>query len=258
MRDADRIDGRTALLALGPLTLVVALLLWPAAVDATSVKMTEPSEDPGDRFGGPGILIVSGDEGDDRIRLSLRNGGDFVVRDSSRVRPGAGCRALDVRAVLCPSTNPDPADGFTRVELRDGDDRFRVQRGFPTGITVAGGSGDDRLRGSSHPDDMRGDNGDDRIFGLRGADFISDSGHGVDRLYGGRGRDVVGPAFNHFPHNQRDYLFGGPGNDILSGGVKPVARQVDCGKGDKDRVRVLEDRRPRLKRCEDVRFFGVW
>ena len=55
--------------------------------------------------------------------------------------------------------------------------------------TTTGGSGPDRLRGTSANDILRGLAGNDTLFGLSGHDRL-DGGAGADRMFGGAGNDV--------------------------------------------------------------------
>jgi Ca2+-binding RTX toxin-like protein len=130
--------------------------------------------------------------------------------------------------------------GVKRVNGGGGADRIFVSE---SGVTVAGGAGDDVLVGAAPQaaaidcsagcqlglgsQTFQGGPGDDLVYGERGNDVI-DGGGGNDRLYGGIGDDTVR---------------GGDDNDVVSGGwgVDTVDGQAgdDLARGDgsADRVR---------------------
>lgn len=75
---------------------------------------------------------------------------------------------------------------------------------------IDGGPGNDRLRGTSGPDQIDGKAGNDRIFGYGGDDALV-GGAGNDRVFGGAGNDtILGVQGN-------DLLNGGAGNDTVTG-----------------------------------------
>lgn len=76
--------------------------------------------------------------------------------------------------------------------------------------TLSGGVGNDTLQGGDDDDLINGDAGDDLLNG----------GRGKDTLLGGDGNDmlIAGTGFGSVDNNQREYLFGGTGNDVLLGG----------------------------------------
>ena len=97
------------------------------------------------------------------------------------------------------------------------------------GPIVAGGEGDDSLRGGPDGQDLVGRDGDDKLRGDGGADCVR-GGRGRDRLRGGAGRDRIR---------------GGPGRDRIA--AEDGARDaVACGRG---RDRVIADRKDRLRGC---------
>jgi Ca2+-binding RTX toxin-like protein len=79
-----------------------------------------------------------------------------------------------------------------------------VLRGTPDGDRIAGLGGDDIIRGFDGDDTICGGRGDDVVFGGGWDDFIR-GGRGDDRLY-----EQLGDW---------GALNGGPGNDLLDGGV---------------------------------------
>lgn len=76
--------------------------------------------------------------------------------------------------------------------------------------TLAGGFGDDLIRGRAGDDQLNGRGGDDLIRGGEGDDILSGA-QGDDRLRGGHGNDALSGGFG------ADSLRGGFGDDTLSG-----------------------------------------
>ncbi len=110
------------------------------------------------------------------------------------------------------------------IDLGDNADLYDGRRGSVTG-EVAGGAGNDTLRGGDEVNILSGGSGDDFIFGgnsaadLRdelyggdGNDWI-DGGYGNDEIRGGTGHDTLSGNFG------ADTLIGNNGNDNLSGGA---------------------------------------
>jgi peptidyl-prolyl cis-trans isomerase B (cyclophilin B) len=95
---------------------------------------------------------------------------------------------------------------------------------------VRGGSGNDRIIGSSIDDAINGSQGNDTLTGEAGDDFLR-GGKGNDVISGGVGNDIIngnlgddtlnGDAGNDFLRGGRgnDVLIGGDGNDILLGDI---------------------------------------
>jgi hypothetical protein len=81
------------------------------------------------------------------------------------------------------------APGFIRVDLGDGDDSFDA-RELAGSYTVAGGAGNDTIKGSTTGDVLDGGPGNDTIDGLEGADVVR-GGDGDDTVNGDSGGDVV-------------------------------------------------------------------
>lgn len=77
---------------------------------------------------------------------------------------------------------------------------------------ISGGEGDDRLNGAWGDDTLLGNSGNDRLNGGWGQDFL-DGGVGDDRLNGGWSDDVLAGGSGN------DRLNGGVGNDVLNGGA---------------------------------------
>jgi Ca2+-binding RTX toxin-like protein len=97
--------------------------------------------------------------------------------------------------------------------------------------TIAGGRGNDVLRGTKRRDVICGRDGNDRLIGLGGNDLLI-GGAGDDRLEGGPGKDRLegGPGNDRLIGGPgRDVLIGGPGDDILEGGVGGSSRAAGSG-----------------------------
>lgn len=124
------------------------------------------------------------------------------------------------------SSRPSTIDG------RGGDD-FVV--GGYAADHLLGGEGADRLWGSEwvtyDGDQIAGGPGDDTLRGSWGKDTL-EGGLGDDTIYGSRGKL---PTTVKFYDNDNDRLIGGPGNDVLAGGHSsdvylfeyPAEREVD-------------------------------
>ena len=93
--------------------------------------------------------------------------------------------------------------------------------------SLSGGAGNDQLYGEFHRDTLSGGDGndtllgggdDDALYGDAGDDTLN-GGRGKDTLNGGSGNDVLvaGSFYGSVDNNQREYLFGGTGNDLLLG-----------------------------------------
>jgi len=138
----------------------------------------------------------------------------------------------------CTSMKPDglpPSYSF----VADASRPDKGTSGHPRACALpqAGGSENDRLKGTSAGDALRGRGGNDRLRG----------GPAGDCLYGGSGKDVLrgGPG--------KDKLLGGRGSDRLIAS-EPGGDFVDCGPGRHDRARV--SRGDTTRNCEQVRRVG--
>ena len=140
-----------------------------------------------------------------------------------------------------------------------------VASGVALAVTKIGGPGPDTLRGTNGADNLLGNSGNDTLYGLRGKDNLL-GGPGKDVVSGGneggsRGGDknVVGGSSNDIVVGgldsdsvvgnegndllldgdnaevsvpRKDRLFGGDGNDVISGLNKPADEDVVvCGRG---------------------------
>jgi Ca2+-binding RTX toxin-like protein len=140
-----------------------------------------------------------------------------------------------------------------------------VASGVALAVTEIGGPGPNTLRGTNGADNLLGNSGNDTIYGLGGRDnllggpgkdIVSGGNEGGPRggdknVVGGSGNDlvvggldsdnVVGNEGNDFLLDgdnaevsvpRKDRLFGGDGNDVISGLNKPADEDVVvCGRG---------------------------
>jgi Ca2+-binding RTX toxin-like protein len=120
----------------------------------------------------------------------------------------AGDHILDLAIEVDPVGRPDPAP--------------LPQAGTAAADVLAGGTGNEILRGMAGEDDIQGGGGDDWLFGGRdddtvwgqsGNDYLKGQG-GNDKLYGGAGNDLM------LGHNGQDRMFGGNGDDVMFGNIQ--------------------------------------
>ena len=173
-------------------------------------------------FGGPGDDALYGARGDElrgdggRDLLDGRSGEDTASFDDLR-RP-------------------------VRVDLSDRrPDGVRGEPDVLRGIeNVRGGSGDDRLVGDGHANNLHGMDGEDILRG-RGGDDLLQGGAGVDRLSGGAGDDVL-QAWP--PGGPADSLRCGTGRDNVETPYRFDVIAADCDSVLLDDVEIM--RRPRV------------
>jgi Ca2+-binding RTX toxin-like protein len=141
-----------------------------------------------------------------------------------------GSEQLIVRGGLGTITFDDLGDGVIRVQSGDctgsGTSTVTCWVSGPTGLTVAGGPGNDIIN-------TRGWGGDTTLLGEDGADNLL-AGGAADSLSGGAGKDVLegadGP--DHLTGGDaKDYLYGGPGTDYLDGreAILQAQDSLNCG-----------------------------
>jgi hypothetical protein len=204
--------------------IVVLLLAFPATAGAATVSV-EPYVEPPDTdpFGScsrymtcpPNMVVVTAAPAennhvvitaDSSVPVGTISRPQFrvIVTDPAGVQAGTGCAQLDFQAAACTAGAVGP------VQLGDGDDSFAS--GFGAG-DVHGGAGEDVIQDGGGR--MTGGAGDDVIVGRRGA-----GGAGYDVLMvesgvGDSGDDVL----KCFLRSQPCHLDGGPGDDLLTGGI---------------------------------------
>jgi hypothetical protein len=152
---------------------------------------------------GPGASAVSGDAGDDLLKILPRD-----TSDACAVAPGPAAGHLAVTCVYPEPGAPAISTDATAVEglTLDGsfaNDTFIGSDGLapllPDGMTLDGGqAGNDNLRGGDSADTLLGGSGDDALDGGGGRDLL-DGGPGndsmlardgaTDGLHGGAGLD---------------------------------------------------------------------
>jgi Ca2+-binding RTX toxin-like protein len=109
------------------------------------------------------------------------------------------------------------------------------------------------FQGTSRSDELLGHHGSDKLFGHGRSDVLWGDWEGGadqptnqrDRIYGGPGDDFI------YGSHGRNVIFGGPGNDAIS--VHYGRGFVDCGPG-RDIYHVAKSRRKsyRFRNCEKV------
>jgi len=158
---------------------------------------------------GPVTLLITGDEGNGGLRVSLSpDGREYAILSTA---------PLEVGGNLC--SHPDeipnelrcraPAIAGFEVNSGGGSDVVTFTSDIPVPVTIRGGPGADRLTGGGASDKLIGGPDHDLLIGRRGDDWIF-GGPGPDKLIGGPGDDQLrgGP--------DKDQLVGGPGkNEIL-------------------------------------------
>ncbi len=169
------------------------------------------------------------------IRISsVKEGRSLEVRDEAGVVPGGGCRAVSPTVVTCLYRSS--------VVVSTGDEDDHVSDSTGTDITVRGGAGNDFVQTEASNSAVRifGEDGQDQLIG----DGIIEGGNGDDdlrsyggaRLRGGEGADVLrggmredGGCLEVVSYCRDDFLDGGPGPDVLSGGggARDIANYTD-------------------------------
>jgi Ca2+-binding RTX toxin-like protein len=207
-------------------------------------------------YGGLGDDIVNGNAGNDHLEgnndqdtVHGNDGEDHIVGGSfQEASPGVG--------------RPDTGDflfGDDGADLMVGDNAVlalvadpaaatpvTLERGFvfwhsvtllDLGLTpVAGTSGDDEMWGGGGQDVMYGQGGNDRAKGNDGEDYV-EGGQGIDWVEGNLGDDDLtggsstplsgsGESTSGQP-DAADAVFGGPGDDVITGDNGQVLRPAD-------------------------------
>jgi len=158
------------------------------------------------------VLTITGTDNADRVSV-LQFGTKVFVTEMS-ITPGTGTERPTItgkRTVFDRS-----AIESISADLKGGNDAFllgpSISRGAtPLAATVAGGAGNDFLRGGPGADNLDGGDGNDYISGGAGNDTAT-GGAGSDHLAGDSGDDTLDGG------DGRDYLLGGRGADVLRGG----------------------------------------
>jgi Ca2+-binding RTX toxin-like protein len=207
--------------ALGTLAAALTAVLAPAAQAATSVVAD------------PGRLTVTAARGKTNV-ITVDQPGLFIIRDTGdTVTAGSNCTQLNSHTVSCAAAaiktvrvlggdlndkityNPKEARGELRGET--GNDAIVLG---PTAAAsdLGGGAGDDALSGGPGDDALDGGDGADHFAGGVGVDTVSYAGRtaavtanpdGLANDGAAGERDRIGTDIEN--------LFGGSGNDVLSG-----------------------------------------
>ena len=178
---------------------------------------------------------VQGGAGDDQIRITGRsaefdvlNGGadtDTLVNVTSSSAPtdvslsGFLGLSADIEIIAMNGGGIVGTDGPNVFDFRlnsSGSQSVQVLRSR----YVAGGAGDDVMRGAIGNDTFFGQAGNDKLYGYGGVDYL-DGGDGDDSLFGAEGGDTLnGGAGNDLLEGEEggDTLIGGLGSDVVRGG----------------------------------------
>jgi hypothetical protein len=232
--------------------------------DSVVMAMTKGGDDlismAGEGLGGPvpvEVSLLQSDAGADTIKSGS---GGVVMQggaDADLLLGGAGDDNLE------PGGDGDVVDGGEgedwvefaefgaplRVDLSDTGPQDTGQGVvmIRAAEALSGTRGNDVLTGSNGPDWIDGEKGDDLVRGLAGDDTLTDeelAEGGRDRLYGGPGDDRISGW------EGRDQLYGGSGDDRIVGG-----KHVDSlfGNGGLDRLLAVDPAYPRHKPAPDRR-----
>jgi Ca2+-binding RTX toxin-like protein len=160
-------------------------------------------------FNPTGKIVVYGQAGDDRIRVSDRVALPAWLHGGEGSDTLRGTREEDVLIGGAGNDVIDAGAGIDHVDGGDGDDRLLGAAGADI---LMGGAGDDTIQAGSDNDWVDGNSGDDVITGGSGHDTLF-GGAGLDRVNGGDGRDLA------LGGEGDDTLTGGLGRDLLIGGL---------------------------------------
>jgi Ca2+-binding RTX toxin-like protein len=165
-----------------------------------------------------GGLAVLGGVGGNHARLAFDpSSHQFSVHSTRRIGVGEGCVHLGPRNAACLLEGP-----ARRViaDLGPGDDRLRLLGGLSwvESVRVAGGAGDDVLRGGDENDLFEAGGGSDRLYGGSGSDGLVGGASGPDRLLGGSGGDLLAAGGGCVG----GFLAGGRGRDNASFAETPA------------------------------------
>ena len=140
-----------------------------------------------------GLDVIAG-PGDDRISLYFDPAlSVFTVTATAPLALGNGCAraAGTMDTVTCAA---GPRASRVVVELGPGNDRLSIGGDLrPVDqVRVAGGPGNDVIRGGAEADLLEAGSGSDRLYGGRGSDGLIGGIPGPDLLVGGRDGDLLG------------------------------------------------------------------
>ncbi|BCJ43437.1 hypothetical protein GCM10010168_42530 [Actinoplanes ianthinogenes] len=200
-------------------TAVAAVFAAPAQAASTGVASVSGSK----------VRFKAAATGANRVVIT-RNGRTITIDDKRAIKAGKGCKQVkgDKTKVRC---TPATAPTRIRVELRGGNDVLDNRTGVRMTAygndgndRIYGGSGDDLIYGGRGGDEIYGRDGGDHIYGASGYDVIS-GGAGNDQLFGQLGRDLLDGGYGDDQLRgddpaqgavAADFLYGGPGRDLVS------------------------------------------
>jgi Ca2+-binding RTX toxin-like protein len=142
---------------------------------------------------------------------------DYRYEQVTKVCPSSGeaeCYGTDAQDFIMGTLAVDVIFG------KAGDDDIDTEGWegpFKPNERVRGGTGDDRIWGGAHKQDLCADEGKDMLWGYNGNDTLG-GGSSSDTIYGGRGDDQMNGAACDTPYSVPDgddTLNGGPGEDTL-------------------------------------------
>jgi Ca2+-binding RTX toxin-like protein len=164
--------------------------------------------------GGGGLQIVGG-AGDDDFTVAFDPAAQaFALTAGKGVAVGHGCMHPDPRSlntVACRTRGPGR---WLTADLGPGNDRFRVEGSLAAveNVRVAGGLGQDIIRGGPESDLFEAGPGGGRLYGEGGADGLVGGLPGPVFIYGGEGGDLMAAGGGC----AGGALVGGPGRDDAS------------------------------------------
>jgi Ca2+-binding RTX toxin-like protein len=165
-------------------------------------------------IGGGGGLAIVGGGGHDALTVAYDPVGEvFGVSAAKGIAVGPGCTNPKgtTRQALCMIAGPAR---WLMADLGPGNDRFRVEGslaavGF---VRLAGGLGNDVIKGGPEDDLIEAGFGADKLYGGAGSDGLIGSTPGPTFLYGGKNGDLLAAGGGCAGGR----LVGGPGRDDAS------------------------------------------
>jgi Ca2+-binding RTX toxin-like protein len=214
---------------IGFLSGLAGLLLVPAGASAAPSSAAVASD------GILDVLVSGGDATAHAINISY-SGGSYLITDTTGITPGSGCAVVTSTSVSCSDTD---VPGVT-VQGGAGNDTISIaslgpaagaSTSFSSATGLFGGSGNDKIVGSSLRDLIRGGDGNDTMDGGLGPDSINGQ-RGVDTAtYAGRpaSQPVIADIDKGTGEDFLDVenVIGTPGNDLIIGFRQGVVVEHD-------------------------------
>ena len=196
-------------------------LAWAPSALASTVTVS----------GGNTVRVLESGNEANQVTVRYDAGADlYTVNDAAAaLTPSGTCVAVDANTATCPGA------GITRIEVQTGDrdDSIALDAATIPGTITASldaGSANDRITGANTPGTLAGGSGNDSLRGRgtlnagSGNDQIVGSPL-ADNLRGSSGRDVLDGGFG------ADDLGGGSNTDTLIYPARPNAINVTVGSG---------------------------